>query len=370
MYTTVYRGNELIKTFKYKNRINGLLNNDILTFIANIYELKGQTEQYSLDKSNDYAALVENAKIRSIESSNRIEGISVSDKQIKNIALNKTYPKTKPEEEIAGYREVLKLVHENHDYINIESRYILQMHKELYQFSNNTNAGKLKMVDNEISEIKENGEKVVRFYPVPAFETEEMLLNLCDEYNKSIVDGLEPILVMSMFVLDFLCIHPFLDGNGRISRLLTLLMMYKNGFDIVKVVSIEKIIEDTKETYYESLFKSSEGFNEDKNNYTYFVRYLLGVIIKAYKDFLDEAKVLTNKEIKKVKKVEEVIKESLRPITKTEIYDTIKTRVRINQVTVQRALAELLESNKIIKIGGGRYTSYVWNNDYKEEKNK
>lgn len=355
----------IIKDFNYKNRINQMLSNDILTMVANIYELRGQTLQYSISKSNEYAALVENAKIKSIESSNRIEGIYTTEKNLKNIALDKVYPKTKPEEEIAGYRETLKLVHENHEYIDIALNSILQMHKTLYSFSNNTSKGKLKNVDNEIIEIDNKGNQVIRFKPVSAFETEEMLIKLCNEYNKSIREGLEPLIVISMFVLDFLCIHPFIDGNGRISRLITLLLLYKNYFDIVRVVSIEKIIEDTKETYYESLNKSSIGFEKDENDYTYFVRYYLGIIIKAYNNFLSEAKILVNKDIRKIKKIEEIIKESIKPITKTEILDIIKTKTTINQVTVQRALAEMIADNKITKIGGGRYTKYIWNN--KEE---
>lgn len=357
-----------MRGFDYKSAIGIFLDLDMLSLVSHIYELKGKAVQFSDDKTDTYAAMIESAMVNSIESSNRIEGVFTTDKQLKNIALNKAFPKTKSEEEIAGYREALKLIHENHEYIDINVNYILQIHKTLYQYSASFSSGKFKNVDNKIVRYDSDGKGTTIFQPVSAFETEEYLTRICEEYNKNIVYGTEPLLIIFMFILDFLCMHPFLDGNGRISRLLTVLMLEKNGFDIVKVISLEKLIEDNIETYYESLHSSSEGFHEAKNDYVYFVRYMLGIMIGAYDSFLKEAKSIIGTDSRKTSKVADVIRESIKPITKTEILQNIKTKIPINQVTVQRALAELIRDNKITKLGGGRYTKYKWNNTEEEHK--
>ena len=163
---------------------------------------------------------------------------------------------------------------------------------------------------------------------------------------------------MGLFILDFLCIHPFNDGNGRMSRLLTLLLLYKSGFIVGKYISIEKIIEETKETYYEALQDSSIGWHENTNDYKPFVNYMLGVIVAAYREFESRVKLVANAKLSKPERIREIIKAHIGTITKAEL---LETNPDISDTTVQRTLAELLKNNEIKKIGGGRYTQYVWN---------
>ena len=219
--------------------------------------------------------------------------------------------------------------------------------------------GRYKINDNVIKEEDSVGQQKIRFVPVTAWETPEMIEKICNEFDEILKNELvDPLLVIPMFILDFLCIHPFGDGNGRMSRLLTLLLLYRSGYIVGKYVSIEKLIEISKDTYYEALQESSVNWHEGENSYEPFVKYMLGVIVNAYREFSSRVKLLTTSDLSKPERVKEVIKETLGTITKTEI---MKKCPDISQVTIQRALAELLEKEEIVKIGGGRYTKYTWN---------
>ena len=171
---------------------------------------------------------------------------------------------------------------------------------------------------------------------------------------------MDPLLLMPMFILDFLCIHPFNDGNGRMSRLLTLLLLYRSGYIVGKYVSLEKMIADTKETYYEVLRDSSYGWHEEQNDYLPFVRYMLGVIIASYREFFSRGDILINKGLSKPGRVRELIKGTTGRVTKAQLLNQCPD---VSQKTVERALKELLDNGEITKIGGGRYTSYIWNWD-------
>ena len=258
--------------------------------------------------------------------------------------------------EIAGYRDVLNTIHENYDYIPINANYLLQLHRDLYKFLGNTEGGTFKTGDNIIRETDAEGNQHVRFRPVAAWETPDAIDELCNAYRdaKEIVD---PLILDMMFILDFLCIHPFNDGNGRMSRLLTLLLLYQSGFIVGKYISIEKIIEESKETYYEALQDSSINWHENKNDYKPFVNYMLGVIVSAYKEFESRVKLLTDPNISKADRIREMIKNHIGTITKSEL---LEMNPDISDTTVQRALADLLKAGEIEKIGGGRYTKYVW----------
>ena len=216
--------------------------------------------------------LVEIAKIQSTESSNKIEGIYTSDERLKKIVLDKTMPKTRNEREIAGYRDVLNTIHENFQHIPIRDTFILQLHRDLYKFENASYGGRFKTADNIIEEEDERGNKFVRFRPLPAWETPDAIINLCTAYNEAINKGeADSLLLIPMFIIDFLCIHPFNDGNGRMSRLLTLLLLYQNDYIVGRYISLEKLIERTKDSYYDALQSSSQGWIEDENNYEHFV---------------------------------------------------------------------------------------------------
>jgi len=350
-----------MRNFDYDKVWETLLTPDIVALLTQIHEYKGMQSLYIEAKADTLNQLVEMAKIQSTEASNKIEGIFTSDERLKALVKDKTTPKTRNEKEIAGYRDVLNTIHENHDYITVRPNIILQLHRDLYKFEGYDIGGKYKAADNIIEEEDSQGNKKVRFKPVAAWETPEAVERLCDEFDKVIGRGtIDPLLVIPMFILDFLCIHPFNDGNGRMSRLLTLLCLYRSGYIVGKYISIEHLIEKTKESYYECLQECSIGWHEGKNQYTPFVRYMLGVIVAAYRDFSDRVEVLAASNLSKPDRIAKLIQRTYGEITKTQIMESCPD---ISQVTVQRTLADLLESERIIKIGGGRYTKYVWNRD-------
>ena len=346
--------------YNFEANYRTLLQPDIVSLLLTIREYKGEQNLFIEAQADTLAKLVEVAKIQSTEASNKIEGIYTANERLQELMAEKTAPKTRSEQEIAGYRDVLNTIHESHDYIPIKPSILLQLHRDLYKFSASA-GGKFKAVDNQIAEVDSQGNKKLRFQPVAAWETAENVEVLCASFNDALQNSqLDPLLLIPMFILDFLCIHPFQDGNGRMSRLLTLLLLYRAGYIVGKYISIEKLIEQSKETYYESLQASSVGWHDSQNDYAPFVRYMLGVIVAAYKEFASRVKILTVSGLTKAERLTTIIKENLGPITKAEL---AKKCPDISSTTIQRTLAELLKGNKIRKLSGGRYTAYVWDGD-------
>lgn len=336
-----------------------LLTPDIVSLLTTIHEFKGEQALFVEAKADILTSLLDIAKIQSAESSNKIEGIYTSDERLKKIVQNKTMPQSRSEQEIAGYRDVLATIHENYDYIPVKPSYILQLHRDLYKFSGKTIGGSYKTGDNVIAEEDSSGNRFIRFEPVAAWETQSSVEALCNAFDRELAKGdADPLILIPMFILDFLCIHPFNDGNGRISRLLTLLLLYRSGYIVGKYISIERIIEQSKETYYEALQSSSSDWHNNQNDYTPFVRYMLGVIAAAYREFSSRVKILSAGS--KPDRIKSIIKGTLGKITKAEISEQCPD---ISGVTIQRTLNDLLKSGEIIKIGGGRYTSYTWNRE-------
>ena len=354
-------GDDQMRKFNYKKEYKELLTADIVALLTTIHEFKVRQGQTAEENSDVLTQLVEIAKIQSTDASNKIEGIRTSDDRLQMIVKEKTMPRSRSEKEIAGYRDVLNTIHAHYEYIPLRPAMILQLHRDLYKFTGSSTGGDYKNSDNYISETDAKGNSVVRFKPVPAWETPDFMNAVCDAYDEAIrEDELDPLALIPMFILDFLCVHPFNDGNGRMSRLLTLLLLYRAGYTVGKYISIEKLIADSKETYYEVLQESSYDWHEGKNDYAPFVRYMLGVVVAAYREFDKRADLLTDSGLSKPDRIRETIRGRIGPITKSEI---MKECPDISQVTVQRALAELLKEERIIKIGGGRYTKYIWNYD-------
>lgn len=349
-----------MRKYDFQNKWQKLLVPDIVALLTQIHEFKGEQNLFIETNSDTLTQLVEVARIQSTEASNKIEGIYTSDDRLKKIVLNKTTPRTRNEQEIAGYRDVLATIHESYEYIPLRPTMILQLHRDLYKFSGMSIGGNYKNSDNVIAETDSAGNRFVRFQPVPAWEAPEAIDFACKAYDEAVQSGADPLLLIPMFILDFLCIHPFNDGNGRMSRLLTLLLLYRSGYIVGKYISIEKVIEQSKETYYETLQQSSAGWHENQNDYTPFVRYMLGVIVAAYRDFSSRVQVLVTSGMSKPDRIREVIKGTLGKITKAEIMEKCPD---ISQITVQRTLIELQKKGEIIKLGGGRYTSYTWNRE-------
>ena len=348
-----------MRQFDYREKWTKLLTPDIVSLLTTIHELKGEQTLFIEAKADTLTQLTKVAKIQSTEASNRIEGIYTSDDRLRALVRDKTRPQTRNEQEIAGYRDVLNTIHENHDHIPLKPSMILQLHRDLYKFESYDIGGKYKSGDNVISEEDAQGNKTVRFQPMPAWETPEAMEELCMALDEAMLMGqIDPLLLIPMFVLDFLCIHPFKDGNGRMSRLLTLLLLYRAGYIVGKYISIEKLIETTKEQYYDSLQQSSQGWHAHEHDYEPFTKYMLGVLAGAYREFSSRVELLTTQGMSKSDRVRALIKDTVAPVTKKEILEKCPD---ISQVTVQRALAELVESGEALKIGGVRYTKYIWN---------
>lgn len=350
-----------MRDYNYENRIELLMKPEVVSLLTTIHEYKGQQTLFMKTRKDTLTQLMNVAKIQSTDASNRIEGIYTNEKRLKQIVMDKTMPKNRSEREIAGYRDVLTTVHESYEYLPLKPSIILQLHRDLYKFTGSSIGGSFKAGDNIIGEINEKGEETVRFQPVPAWETPGSIEAICNAYDRAMSGTqVDPLMVIPMFILDFLCIHPFTDGNGRMSRILTLLLLYRNDYTVGKYISIEKLINDSKETYYEVLKESSVGWHEEKNDYLPFLTYMLGIVVAAYRDLSNRVAVSSGNESAKPDRVEKIIENNLGNITKAEI---MKLCPDISQTTVQRTLKELLKNNKIIKIGGGRYTSYVWNRE-------
>lgn len=350
-----------MRQYDYREKWKKLLTPEIVSYIAQIHEFKGEQKLFIEAKADVLTQLVEIAKIQSTDASNKIEGIYTSDERLRALVKEKTRPKTRNEREIAGYRDVLNTIHDSHDHIPIKTSIILQLHRDLYKYEGYDIGGKYKSLDNIIEEEDSEGNKSVRFKPVKAWETPEAMEELCKAFDDAMSqEQVELLVLIPMFILDFLCIHPFNDGNGRMSRLLTLLLLYRAGYIVGKYISIEKLIETSKDSYYECLQLSSYNWHENTNNYEPFVKYILGVIVAAYREFSSRVKIIAAEGVSKPDRVKEIIKNKVGTITKSEILEKCPD---ISQVTVQRALADLVESGAIKKIGGGRYTKYTWNND-------
>ena len=335
-------------------------NSNIINLISKIHEHKGK-QSYLLDTKKDtLETLLKVAKIQSTSSSNKIEGIYTTDKRINEIVNQKLEPKNRNEEEIAGYRDVLTLIHENYNFIDINQNTILQLHRDLYKYTGYSYGGKFKNSQNFIEEENEKGEKKIRFTPLSPVETPIAIEELCKNYNELVNnESCDLLVLIPIFILDFVSIHPFNDGNGRMSRLLTLLLLYKANYMVGKYISIEKIIEETKESYYDTLEKSSTNWHNNENDYSYFVEYYLGIILNAYKEFDSRINVVENKKITAYDRIIDIFKENIIRIDKAFITNKCPD---LSETTIERTLNKLLKEDKIVKISGGRYTKYKWNN--------
>lgn len=285
-----------MRTFNYSEIKKQKWDSDILGLIAAIYKEAGKQEMYLKQRPEELEKLVEIAKIQSTEASNAIEGIVTTSTRIKQLVEEKTTPKNRDEQEIAGYRDVLNIIHESFDVIPISQNYILQLHKILYSHMNNPMAGRTKSVQNYISATYLDGHAETLFTPLAPYETPEALDRICEEYNRVIGNmEVEPLIAIPVFIHDFLCVHPFNDGSGRMSRLLTTLLLYRNGFYVGKYISLEAKIAKNKDLYYDALGQAQNGWHEGTEDAVPFIKYLLGTILVAYKDFEDRFALVETK---------------------------------------------------------------------------
>ena len=346
-----------MRHFDYITSPAKLLTPEIVQMVGSIHEHKGKQELFLEANIDELKTLLEVALIQSTGASNRIEGIFTSDKRLEELVSQKAEPRNRSEQEIAGYREVLATIHESYEYNSPRPNIILQLHRDLYSYSQGAAGGCYKNSDNVIAETNAEGHQKARFVPVPAFQTSEAMEELCSRFLEAWeADRIDKLVLIPMFIVDFLCIHPFNDGNGRMSRLLTLLLFYKAGYIVGKYVSMEMLIEKTKETYYEALQASSTGWHEGENSYEPFVKYYLGIMLKAYNEFESRVEHLKHRSLSKPDRIKAVIDNKVGKITKKEIMELCPD---ISKVTVERTLTDLVKSGHIAKVGAGPSTGYV-----------
>lgn len=328
---------------------------EILGLIAAIYKEAGKQEMYLKQRPEELEKLVEIAKVQSTEASNAIEGIVTTSTRIRQLVEEKTAPRNRDEQEIAGYRDALNIIHENFDAIPITRNYILQLHKVLYSHMNNPMAGQTKSVQNYISATYPNGHTETLFTPLAPFETPEALDRICDEYNRVIGNmEAEPLIVIPIFIHDFLCIHPFNDGNGRMSRLLTTLLLYRNGFYVGKYISLEAKIAKNKDLYYAALRQAQEGWHEGTEDAVPFIKYLLGIILSAYRDFEDRFSLVEQKK----PALETVRQATLSKIGRFSKQDIRELCPALSVSSIEGALRKLVASGELKREGNGKNTCY------------
>ncbi len=328
---------------------------EVVGLIAAIYKEVGKQELYLKQQPEKLGRLIEIAKIQSTQSSNAIEGIVTTSTRIRQLALEKTTPKNRNEEEIAGYRDALKVIHENFDVIPVTRNYILQLHKVMYGHMNNPYAGRTKNVQNYITATYPDGHMETLFTPLAPFETPEALDRICEEYNRVIGNHeAEPLIAIPVFIHDFLCIHPFNDGNGRMSRLLTTLLLYRSGFYVGRYISLEAKIAKDKDLYYDALQASQVGWHEGTDDATPFLKYLLGIILSAYKDF--EVRVeLVQDNFSALETVRRASKQKIGRFTKQDIMELCPS---LSVSSVEGGLRKLVELGELRREGVGRATKY------------
>ena len=346
-----------MREFDYSHISDELRDNDVCNLISSIREYRGKQALFISAKPDVLKTLLEIAKIQSTAASNKIEGISTTDARLKAIMAEKTEPRNRNEEEIAGYRDVLGTVHASYDVIPVSPNIILQLHRDLCKhMSQQGLGGRWKTTENVISETDVSGVTRVRFQPLSAFETPDGVQRLCDAFRTAHERGTyDDLLLIPLFILDFLCIHPFADGNGRMSRLLTLLLLYHTGYIVGKYISIEKMIEQSKETYYEALQASSSRWLEGANDAKPFVRYFLGLLLKCYRTFEERVSDVIGSRVPKPERIRIMIDRMVGKFTKAQLLEACPD---ISETTMERTLKQFLDSGMIRKIGAGRGSAY------------
>ena len=344
-----------MRTFNYSAIREQKWDSDILGLVAAIYKEAGKQELCLKQRPEELEKLVEIAKVQSTEASNAIEGIVTTNTRIRQLVEEKTMPRNRDEQEIAGYRDVLNLIHENFDAIPITQNYILQLHKILYSHMNNPMAGRTKNVQNYISATYPDGHVETLFTPLAPYETPEALDRICEEYNRVIGNmEVEPLIVIPVFIHDFLCIHPFNDGNGRMSRLLTTLLLYRSGFYVGKYISLEAKIAKNKDLYYEVLGQAQIGWHEGTEDTVPFIKYLLGTILSAYKDFEDRF-ALVEAKLPALETVRRATMEKIGRFTKQDIRELCPS---LSISSIEGALRKLVAAGELKREGAGKNICY------------
>ena len=347
-----------MRTFDYSFLQNIAIPSNIASYLFAIERNKTLSFSFKTNYPRIFINLVKIAKIQSVKASNAIEGIVTTDRRLESIVNKNTEPLNHNEKEIAGYRDALEKIHNDYHIMDVDKRQLLLLHKVLLGYTDNTSAGSYKNVDNIIAQVNADGTRSTRFVPISATETpaamEQMLLAFFQARQNIHIN---PLLLIPCFVLDFLCIHPFIDGNGRMSRLLTLLLLYKNDYDVGKYISLEYMINKNKESYYQKLYESSSGWLENKNSYWPFIENFLLMLLSTYNELMDRYNIVKDKKLSKGERIKETIKQTLGKITKSEIHEMWPD---ISYTTIEVELSNLLKEGLIKKVGTTNGASYYW----------
>ena len=345
-----------MKIYDYSFLKNGNIPSNLVNLLTGIYSLKTSDEFRKSRFETVYTELEKIAKVQSIKGSNAIEGVVTTDERINAIVNQNSAPLNHNEEEIAGYRDALNIVHTTYKDLIFNKQTLLGLHGLLFQMSNPSAAGRFKDEDNVIMEVRNDGTRSVRFKPVSAKDTDIAMEQLILAYISARDDSeINQLLLIPCVILDFLCIHPFKDGNGRMSRLLTLWLLYKAGFDAGKYISFEEQINKNKGLYYEALKKSSINWENNSNDYFYFVGNFLMTLLSCYQELDKRFATVNSKKINKESRIEATVLHSLVPISKKEIGEILPD---ISVSTIEMVLTKMVNEGKIIKIGTASQTRY------------
>ncbi len=347
-----------MRSFDYRKLLERTWDHEVLSYVAQIHEFKGRQESYLEQRPATLDRLVEIAKVQSTEASNEIEGIRTTNTRLKQLCADKTAPRNRDEKEILGYRDVLNTIHESYEYISFRPNYILQLHRDLYRYSEKGIGGSFKNTQNYISATDTAGHSYVLFTPLAPYETADAMEKLCESFNRMVdTQEIDPLLLIPIAIHDFLCIHPFNDGNGRMSRLLTTLLLYRSGYMVGKYISLESKIAKNKDLYYEALQESQDGWHEGTDDPTPFIKYLLGTILAAYRDFKDRVELIGER----ASAIEIVRKAAYSKIGKMTKGDLLELCPSLAKSSVEASIKQLVDSGELVKHGTGRATFYIRN---------
>lgn len=351
-----------MRRFDYSFLDNGMLPARLVNMASAIYSFKSDDVSRRHDYVKVFDKLQQLARVQSVKSSNAIEGIVASDERIRAIVTQSSAPLDHSESEIAGYRDALDRIHTDWQHLDFIQADILSLHAAMFAHVGYAQAGQYKQNDNLIIERDADGNRRVRFVPVSAAETPEAMQQLILAYLDARDNpNINQLLLIPCVILDFLCIHPFADGNGRISRLLSLLLLYRCGFDVCKYVSFEQQIDNYKALYYQALQNSSVGWQNNANDYMPFVENFLATVYMCYKE-MDRRFAVVNSGSTKTSRIEKTVLNSIVPISKAEICSILPD---VSPTTVESVLGKLVRSGAVIKVGAGSATRYVPNTSKK-----
>ena len=338
---------------------NVFFTRSIVNKLNEIHEHKGAHSVFFEMYPDAFSEMTDMTKIQSVGSSVRMAGILTSDDRMKKLVMDKTRPNSRDEEETAGYRDVLNSISMNFNHISVTPLTLIQFHQNLCRYIGEEHGGGYRITD-EALKTDDIFERTIGSCSVPSTEIAESLENLCVFYENAAKQGIDPLIAIPIIILDFLSIHPFNSGSGMISRLLTTLLLYKEGYTVGKYISIDRIVKSNQDGYCKAIQQSMEGWDQGKNDYKPFADYMLDTVLYAYRQLSDKIDSFMKDDMSKPDKVEKAIQKKKGEITKSEL---IKICPDVSITTIERTLVQLQRSNKITKKGGGRYTSYVWNSE-------